>query len=244
MIVLLKYHEVLIGKFFPPFFMFKLCVSIDQVKVLIGHYIKRQQICLKMGVIFDDKNVLNVIYFLINHTKENDFFSSGNKRLQHARDPNNNSRRNGVNNSLDKSTTSTGSGQRSPLSSASDKSCDEQLLLMQQQQRPMYMQHQPQPLESSDARNLQVSSAAATAGVKQLKQEQCEFNQMSFDPHTFPNYSPFTINTLIMHQGFGDNPAALNAYYASQLPQTAFVPSSSSDYYHHPAMYAPQPTAL
>jgi len=47
-----------------------------------------------------------------------------------------------------------------------------------------------------------------------------------------------------MHQGFGDNPAALNAYYASQLPQTAFVPSSSSDYYHHSAMYAPQPTAL
>jgi hypothetical protein len=67
---------------------------------------------------------------------------------------------------------------------------------------------------------------------------------MSFDPHTFTGYSPFTINTLIMHQGFGDNPAALNAYYASQLPQTAFVPSSSTDYYHHPTMYAPQPTAL
>jgi hypothetical protein len=67
---------------------------------------------------------------------------------------------------------------------------------------------------------------------------------MSFDPHTFTGYSPFAINTLIMHQGFGDNPAALNAYYASQLPQTAFVPSSSADYYHHSAMYAPQPTAL
>ncbi len=169
-------------------------------------------------------------------------FLSGNKRLQHDRDSNNN-RRNGVNNSLDKSTTSTGSGQRSPLSSASDKSCDEQLLLMQQQQRPIYMQQQ-QPIDSSDSRNLQVSSAAATTiGVKQLKQEQCEFNQMSFDPHTFPSYSPFAINTLIMQQGFGDNPAALNAYYASQLPQTAFVPSSS-DYYHHPTMYAPQPTAL
>jgi len=115
----------------------------------------------------------------------------------------------------------------------------------QQQQRSMYMQHQQQqqPLESSDSRNLQASSTAATAGVKQLKQEQCEFNQMSFDPHTFPSYSPFTINTLIMQQGFGDNPAALNAYYASQLPQTAFVPSSS-DYYHHPTMYAPQSTAL
>jgi hypothetical protein len=118
----------------------------------------------------------------------------------------------------------------------------------QQQQRSIYMQHQQQQqqpsLESSDSRNLQVSSSATTVGVKQLKQEQCEFNQMSFDPHTFPSYSPFAINTLIMQQGFGDNPAALNAYYASQLPQTAFVPSSSSDYYHHPAMYAPQPTAL
>jgi len=100
--------------------------------------------------------------------------------------------------------------------------------------------------ESSDCRNLQLSSSSsgAAVGVKQLKQEQCEFNQMSFDPHTFSGYSPFTINTLIMHQGFGDNPAALNAYYASQLPQTAFVPSSSTDYYHHPTMYAPQPTAL
>jgi hypothetical protein len=67
---------------------------------------------------------------------------------------------------------------------------------------------------------------------------------MPFDPHTFAGYSPFAINTLIMHQGFGDNPAALNAYYASQLPQTAFVPSSSTDYYHHSTMYAPQPTAL
>jgi hypothetical protein len=106
----------------------------------------------------------------------------------------------------------------------------------QQQQRSMYMQHQQQQQPSE--------SSATTAGVKQLKQEQCDFNQMSFDPHTFPGYSPFTINTLIMQQGFGDNPAALNAYYASQLPQTAFVPSSSSDYYHHSTMYAPQPTAL
>jgi hypothetical protein len=115
----------------------------------------------------------------------------------------------------------------------------------QQQQRSIYMQHQQQQqLESSDSRNLQVSSSATTAGVKQLKQEQCEFNQMSFDPHTFPSYSPFAINQLIMQQGFGDNPAALNAYYASQLPQAAFVPSSSSDYYHHPTMYASQPTAL
>ncbi len=78
---------------------------------------------------------------------------AGNKRemscrTQHDRDSNNNNRRNGgLNNSLDKSTASTGSGQRSPLSSASDKSCDEQLLLMQQQhqqQRSMYMQHQQQ----------------------------------------------------------------------------------------------------
>ncbi|CAF0835304.1 unnamed protein product [Rotaria sp. Silwood1] len=185
-------------------------------------------------------------------------------RIQHDRDSNNNNRRNGINNSLDKSTTSTGSGQRSPLSSASDKSCDEQLILMQhhqqqqqqqhqqQQQRSIYMQHQQQQQqqalaasESPDSRNLQLSSSSASAvGVKQLKQEQCEFNQMSFDPHTFTGYSPFAINTLIMHQGFGDNPAALNAYYASQLPQTAFVPSSSSDYYHHSAMYATQPTAL
>ena len=156
----------------------------------------------------------------------------GNKRLQHDRDSNNNTRRNRSN--LDKSTTSTGSGQRSPLSSASDKSCDEQILLMQQQQsRPMYMQ-QPTTLESSDSRNV-------PAGGKQLKQEQCEYNQMSsFDSHTFPNYSPFTINTLIMQQGFGDNPAALNAYYASQLPQTAFVPSTSADYYP-PSMYPTQP---
>ncbi|UJR21937.1 hypothetical protein I4U23_025006 [Adineta vaga] len=170
------------------------------------------------------------------------------KRLQHDRDSNNNSRRNGINNSLDKSTTSTGSGQRSPLSSASEKSCDEQSLLMPQQQRPMYMQQQQQQqqqsLESLDTRDLQVLSTGTTVGIKQLKQEQCEFNQMPFDPHTFPGYSPFAINTLIMHQGFGDNPAALNAYYASQLPQTAFVPSSSSDYYHHPTMYAAQPTTL
>ncbi|CAF1254014.1 unnamed protein product [Adineta steineri] len=171
------------------------------------------------------------------------------KRLQHDRDSNNNNRRNGINNSLDKSTTSTGSGQQSPLSSSSDKSCDEQLLLMQQ--RPMYMQQQQQQaLESPDTRNLQVSSSsvtattAATTGIKQLKQEQCEYNQMPFDSHTFPGYSPFAINTLIMHQGFSDNPAALNAYYASQLPQTAFVPSSSSDYYHHPTMYTTQPTTL
>ena len=67
---------------------------------------------------------------------------------------------------------------------------------------------------------------------------------MPFDSHTFSNYSPFAINTLMLHQGFGENPAALNAYYASQLPQTAFVPSSSADYYHHSSMYAPQPTAL
>ena len=67
---------------------------------------------------------------------------------------------------------------------------------------------------------------------------------MSFDPHTFAGYSPFAINTLIMHPGFADNSTALNAYYASQLPQAAFVPSSSTDYYHHPTMYAPQPTAL
>ncbi|CAF4871258.1 unnamed protein product, partial [Rotaria sp. Silwood1] len=169
-----------------------------------------------------------------------------NKRLEHDRDSNNNNRRHGINNSLDKSTTSTGSGQRSPISSASDKSCDEQLLLMQQQQqRSIYMQQQQQSLESPDSRNLQVSSSTTTnVDVKQLKQEQCDFNQMSFDSHTFPNYSPFAINTLIMHQGFGDNPAALNAYYASQLPQTAFVPSSSSDYYHHSTMYASQPTTL
>jgi hypothetical protein len=197
-----------------------------------GCYLRRQK-RFKCSLIFSLKCGKEFLLLL---------FLSGNKRLQHDRDSNNN-RRNGVNNSLDKSTTSTGSGQRSPLSSASDKSCDEQLLLMQQQQRPIYMQQQ-QPIDSSDSRNLQVSSAAATTiGVKQLKQEQCEFNQMSFDPHTFPSYSPFAINTLIMQQGFGDNPAALNAYYASQLPQTAFVPSSS-DYYHHPTMYAPQPTAL
>ena len=104
----------------------------------------------------------------------------------------------------------------------------------QQQQGPMYMQ---QP-------TLDSSSSGTTNNVKPLKQEQCEFNQLSFDPHTFPSYSPFTINQLIMQQGFGENPAALNAYYASQLPQTAFVPSSSSDYYHHPTMYASQPTAL
>jgi len=188
----------------------------------------------------------------------------------HERDSNNNSRRNHVmNNSLEKSTTSTGSGQRSPLSSASDKSCDEQLLIMQQQQqqqqRPMYMQQQQQQQsalgcknhrlkneneflfcffqasESPDSRHLQSSS---NPHVKQLKQEQCEFNQMPFDSHTFSNYSPFAINTLMLHQGFGENPAALNAYYASQLPQTAFVPSSSADYYHHSSMYAPQPTAL
>ena len=196
-------------------------------------------------------------------------------RMTHERDSNNNRRHDngGLSNSLEKSTTSTGSGQRSPLSSASDKSCDEQLLLMQQQQqqqqqqRSMYLQHQQQQglagrflflnrkskffsdgfllqaSESPDSRNLQLSSSS-TLGVKQLKQEQCEFNQMSFDPHTFPGYSPFAINTLIMHQGFGENPAALNAYYASQLPQTAFVPSSSADYYHHPSMYAPQSTAL
>jgi hypothetical protein len=181
-----------------------------------------------------------IVFFCHLIVKKN-VFLSGNRRIPNDRDSNNN-RRNGASNNLDKSTTSTGSGQRSPLSSASDKSCDEQLLLMQQQQRPMYMQPQQQPpLDSS----VQASSTASTnLGVKQLKQEQCEFNQMSFDPHTFPSYSPFAINTLIMQQGFGDNPAALNAYYASQLPQTAFVPSSSSDYYHHPTMYAPQPTAL
>ena len=67
-------------------------------------------------------------------------------RMPHDRDSNNNRRHDGsgLNTSLDKSTTSTGSGQRSPLSSASEKSCDEQLALMQQQQqqRSMYAQHQ------------------------------------------------------------------------------------------------------
>ena len=219
---------------------------LGQARVRTGRYIRRRPICLKMAATSVDKNVSNVSsisIFLPRHFPI--VFLSGNKRLQHDRDSNNN-RRNGLSNSLDKSTTSTGSGQRSPLSSASDKSCDEQLLLMQQQQpqRPMYMQpQQPQALDSSDSRNLPVSASTSLA-VKQLKQEQCEFNQMSFDPHTFPSYSPFAINTLIMQQGFGDNPAALNAYYASQLPQTAFVPSSSADYYHHPTMYAPQPTAL
>jgi hypothetical protein len=155
-----------------------------------------------------------------------------------------------MNSSLDKSTTSTGSGQRSPLSSPSDKSCDEQLVLMQQQQqqqqRSMYVQQplppssQQQGLDSPDSRHL---SASVMPG-KQLKQEQCELNQMPFDPHAFTNYSPFAINTLMLHQGFAENPAALNAYYASQLPQTAFVPSSSTDYYHHSAMYASPPTAL
>ncbi|CAF4270882.1 unnamed protein product, partial [Rotaria socialis] len=165
-------------------------------------------------------------------------FKCNKQRLDHDRDSNNNSRRQGINNSLDKSTASTGSGQQSPISSSSEKSCDEQLLIMQQQlpARPIYMQQQQPTIESSQP-------SATNVDVKQLKQEQCEFNQMSFDPHTFPNYSPFAINTLIMHQGFGDNPAALNAYYASQLPQTAFAPSSS-DYYHHSAMYASQPTTL
>ena len=212
-----------------------------------------------MDVISDDKNVLNVVFFKKENSRKTSktfYFVLGNKRIEHDRDSNNNNRRNGINNSLDKSTTSTGSGQRSPLSSASDKSCDEQLLLMQQQQqhqRSLYMQHsQQQPLESQDSRHLQLSSSSssptvANGGIKQLKQEQCEFNPMSFDPHAFPSYSPFAINTLIMHQGFADNPTALNAYYASQLPQTAFVPSSSSsasDYYHNPAMYASQPSTL
>lgn len=182
------------------------------------------------------------------------------------RDPTGNSnRRHVLNNSLDKSTTSTGSGQRSPLSSGSEKSCDEQMILMQQQrqsyisqpQQPHQQQQQPQPQqqvqqgltasESPDSRHLP-SSSINPIGIKQLKQEQCEFNQMSFDPHTFPSYSPFAINSIFMHQGFTENPAALNAYYASQLPQTAFVPSSSTDYYHHhhhSNMYsAAQPTAL
>ena len=232
MIVLLKYHEVPIGQLhlilfiISPFFFF----SIGQAKVPIGHYITKQPICSRMVVIFVDKNVSNVIIIviLLLLAYRCSILHLGNKRLQHGRDSNNNTRRNASN--LDKSTTSTGSAQRSPLSSASDKSCDEQILLMQHQQqappalpRSMYM-HQP-GLESPDSRNV-------PSGGKQLKQEQCEYNPMpSFDSHTFPNYSPFTINTLIMQQGFGDNPAALNAYYASQLPQTAFVPSTSADYY-------------
>ena len=116
-----------------------------------------------MVVIFDDKNVLNVslkkkekLFIVICLLLDFKAFVGGHKRdissrMQQDRDSNStNNRRNGMNHSLDKSTTSTGSGQRSPLSSASDKSCDEQLLLMQQQQqqqqqqRSIYMQHQQQ----------------------------------------------------------------------------------------------------
>jgi len=184
----------------------------------------------------------------------------------HDRDSNNN--RNHGN--LDKSTTSSGSGQRSPLSSNSEKSSDEQFLLMQQQQQQqqtsasIYLtqhdqQQQQQTLESNDSRHLPVSSSTTvnnSMSIKALKQEQCELSQIPFDPHAFPNYSPFAINTLMLHQGFAESPSALNAYYASQLPQTAFVPSSSADYYHphahphhphhpHPSMYAsPSSTAL
>ena len=178
----------------------------------------------------------------------------GSSRMAHERDSNNN-RHHAINQSLDKSTTSTGSGQRSPLSSTSEKSCDEQLMLVQQQQqqpqRSMYMAHpqQQQGLETVDSRHLQVPTS--TAAAKSLKQEQCDLTQVPFDPHSFTNYSPFAINTLMLHQGFAENPAALNAYYASQLPQTAFVPSSSTDYYqhhhhphHHASMYASPSAAL
>ena len=114
-----------------------------------------------MVVIFDDKNVSNVSlheFFVLLHSNCLQIKAfQGTKRdmscrMSHDRDSNNNRRHDGsgMNNSLEKSTTSTGSGQRSPLSSASDKSCDEQLLLMQQQQqqqqqqRSMYLQHQQQ----------------------------------------------------------------------------------------------------
>ena len=192
----------------------------------------------------------------------------GSSRLQ-DRDANNN-RHHG---NLDKSTTSSGSGQRSPLSSNSEKSSDDQFLLMQQQQQQQQQQptaasiyltqhdqqQQQATLESNDSRHLPVSASTTvnnSMSIKTLKQEQCELSQIPFDPHAFPNYSPFAINTLMLHQGFAESPSALNAYYASQLPQTAFVPSSSADYYHphahphhphhaHPAMYAsPSSTAL
>jgi hypothetical protein len=189
----------------------------------------------------------------------------GSSRMIHERDSNNNHTRHPtINHNLDKSITSTGSGQQSPVSSNSDKSCDEQLLLMQQlplQPRSIFMtQAHEEQQQHSDRQGLETTSTSAiTMPVKSLKQEQCESNQIPFDPHSFTNYSPFAINTLMLHPGFADNSAAFNAYYASQLPQTAFIPSSSSsaaattaaaavDYYHHhqhhPSMYASPSTAL
>lgn len=202
-----------------------------------GCYLRRQK-RFKCKFCFIEENKKTCYLSCLGNKRENS------SRLNHECDSNNNNRHHGINTNLDKSTTSTGSGQRSPLSSTSDKSCDEQILLMQQQQpqqqRSMYMSHpqqqQQQGLESSNS----------IIG-KSLKQEQCELSQISFDPHTFPNYSTFAINSLMLPQGFAENPTALNAYYASQLPQTGFVPSSSTDYYHHhhhSSMYASPSTAI
>jgi hypothetical protein len=131
------------------------------------------------------------------------------------------------------------------------------LLVQPSQARAVYVGHPTQTsLDSSEIRHLPTSSsnnsttntsAIGVGTVKALKQEQCDLSQLPFDHHSFPNYTPFALNTLMLHQGFAESPAALNAYYASQLPQTAFVPSSSADYYHHhhhPSMYASSSTPL
>ena len=48
--------------------------SVDQAKVPIGHYIKKQPICSKMVVIFVDKNVSNVISIvLLTHRSSSSF---------------------------------------------------------------------------------------------------------------------------------------------------------------------------
>ena len=177
---------------------------------------------------------------------------SGNKRDGMLRGnlecDSNNNRSHGTNINSSKGNLSISNGQQSPSSLSSDKSCDDTLILIQQQQqqqqnppqhRSMYVAH-PQQQSSDSSEPHHFLSNSTNANGKPLKQEQCELSQIPLDSHSFANYPTFTLNPLMLHQGFADNAAALNAYYVPQLPQTTMVTSSSTDYYHlhHPSMYA------
>ena len=81
----------------------------------------------------------------------------------------NGNRRHGLNNSLDKSTTSTGSGQRSPLSSASEKSCDEQMILIQQQRQSYLSQPQQQQQQQPQQQQQQQQIQQGLTGTTEKK---------------------------------------------------------------------------
>ena len=128
----------------------------DRAKARTGRFIKMRRTCSRTVVTFAVKNVSNVSrspFLLANMSVHRRSFAAfagakreGSSRMGQERDSTggNPNRRHALNNSLDKSTTSTGSGQRSPLSSASEKSCDEQMILMQQQRQTYIGQPQQQ----------------------------------------------------------------------------------------------------